>query len=150
MLRISARSSLGPGDPKAGLVVRAGRMNNNRADRGSSTIEVAVLFPVMLLLIFGVIQIALHAHARNLAAGAASEGVVAGSVTTGDARSALRAAESFVESAGAGLLTDPHVAVSRSAATITVTVTGRALTLLPGVDLPAISQTVSGPVERQF
>lgn len=140
------------GDPAgelAGLAARARRCRAKcRSDRGNSTLEVAVLFPVMLLLIFGVIQLALHFYARNVAAGAASEGVVAGSVLAGSSGVALRAADDFVAAAGSGMLTDTHVTVARSTTTITVTVTGQAMNLLPGIHLPAISQTVSGPVER--
>lgn len=118
-----------------------------RDDSGNSTLEMAVLFPAMLLMIFGVIQGALHYYARNVAAGAASEGVVAGSVVSGSPGGAARAADEFIEAAGAGMLTDTRVTVSRSATTITVTVTGHAVNVLPGVLTPAISQTVSGAVE---
>lgn len=103
----------------------------------------------MLLVIFGAVQAALHYYARNVAAGAASEGVTAGSVVTGtngDAAAAA-AATQFISAAGSGMLNGTSVSVSRTATAITVTVTGHAIRLLPGLGIPTISQTVSGPIE---
>jgi hypothetical protein len=42
---------------------------------------------------------------------------------------------------------DTAVDVQRSPAAVTATVTGRAISILPGIGMPAIRQTVSGPVE---
>jgi hypothetical protein len=47
-----------------------------------------------------------------------------------------------------GFLQDPQVNVARSATTVTVTVTGAAESLIPGVQLPPVTRTVTGPVER--
>lgn len=101
----------------------------------------------MLLVIFGAVQAALHYYARNVAAGAASEGVTAGSVVTGTNGDAAAAAAQFISTAGSGMLTGTSVSVSRTATAITVTVTGHAIRLLPGLGTPTISQTVSGPIE---
>ena len=46
-------------------------------DGGSASLEIAVLFPVVLLLVFAVIQGALYYHARNVALAAASDGLTA-------------------------------------------------------------------------
>jgi Flp pilus assembly protein TadG len=116
-------------------------------DRGAATLELAVLFPVILLLVFGTVQAALHFHARNIAQAAAAQAVSAGSVTTGTTGSAAAAAERFLAAAGDGTLVDTAVDVQRSPAAVTATVTGRAISILPGIGMPAIRQTVSGPVE---
>ena len=105
------------------------------------------MFPVLLALIFGIVQAGLHFHARSIASGAASEGVHAGSVTGGSADAADAAAEQFIDQAGDGMLVSSSVSSTRTASTVTVTVTGRSLSLVPGVTLPEIRQVVSGPVE---
>lgn len=47
-----------------------------------------------------------------------------------------------------GSLRDPQVTVSRTAETVTVTVTGRVPMLLPGLELPPVTRTQTGPIER--
>ena len=49
-----------------------------RGDRGSVTLEVSILAPVLLLVVFTIIQVGLWSYARSLALGAAQEGVAAG------------------------------------------------------------------------
>lgn len=44
-------------------------------DAGVATLELTVLFPVVLLIVFGVIQGALYFHGRNAAMAAAEQGV---------------------------------------------------------------------------
>lgn len=53
----------------------------------------------------------------------------------------------FLESMG-GSLESPHVEITRSAETVTVTVSGTVLSILPGLTLPEVSATVVGPIER--
>ncbi len=112
------------------------------------TLELVVIFPVVLLLIFGAVQGAIHYHARNVAQAAAAEAVTAGSVLGGTESGAEAAAETFIASAGDGILTTAAVRVQRTGTTITATVEGRSLNIMPGIPTPAISQTVSGTVER--
>jgi Flp pilus assembly protein TadG len=111
-------------------------------------LEWVVLFPAILLLIFGTVQTGLHFHARTIASAAASEGVHAGSTTTGSTAAAVAAAQQFITDAGDGMFTDSTVEVQRTATTVTVTVRGYSLGLLPGVSTPTIRQTISGPIER--
>lgn len=47
-----------------------------------------------------------------------------------------------------GFLKHPQVEVTRSATTVTVTITGNAESLIPGVQLPPVTRTVTGPIER--
>lgn len=131
----------GRGDARA-------RLAGIREDRGVITLEWVVIFPVLLLLIFGTVQAALHYHAGNVASGAASEGVHAGTVAQGSAARARAAAEQFIEDAGDGMFTSSSIEVSRTATTVTVTVRGRSLSVVPGLSLPEIRQVVSGPIEQ--
>lgn len=112
------------------------------------TLELVVVFPVVLLLMFGVVQASLHYHARNVAHAAANEGVNAATLLGGTSSGARSAAQHFIDTAGDGMFVDTGVQVSRTAATFTVTVTGRSLSLVPGMPTPVIRQTVAGSVER--
>lgn len=107
-----------------------------------------VVFPVVLLLIFGAVQTAVHLHARNVALTAASEAVSAGTTTTGTSTAARQAAQAYIESAGDGILATSDVTVTRTGTTVTATVTGHSLQVVPLVPTPVIRQTVSGTIEQ--
>jgi hypothetical protein len=47
-----------------------------------------------------------------------------------------------------GFLEHPQVEITRTPTTVTVTITGTAESLIPGVQLPPVSRTITGPVER--
>ena len=96
----------------------------------------------------GAVQAGLHYHARDVAIAAAQEAVTAGSTTTGGEAAAQRAAQDVIDTAGDGLLVDTGVEVHRNQGSITATVTGRSLNILPGMPTPTIRQTVAGPIER--
>ncbi|HEV3281020.1 MAG TPA: TadE/TadG family type IV pilus assembly protein [Acidimicrobiales bacterium] len=109
--------------------------------------EAVIIVPVMMLILVVVVQMALWAHAAQVARLAASEGDrVAQSAGAGAAvgvnraRAVLTAPGSDVESANAVALLLPDDQIS-------VTVTGRALSLLPGISLP-VSATQIGPVQE--
>ncbi len=121
----------------------------DRGDRGSATLEITVLFPVVLLLILGVVQGALYYHARDVALAAAADGLTAARSRTGSAEQGRRAAVAFLARAGGDdVLHAAQVSAARAGASATVTVTGRAVSLLPGLPGWSISQAASGPVER--
>ena len=107
-----------------------------------------IVFPVLLVLIFGTVQAALHYHARTIASGAASEGVHAGTTSTGSTAAARAAAQQFIDEAGDGMFVSSSVDVDRTATTVTVTVRGRSLNLVPGMPTPEIRQVISGPIEQ--
>ena len=107
-----------------------------------------IAFPVLLLLIFATVQTGLHFHARTIASAAASEGVHAGSTLTSGTATARAAAQQFIDNAGDGMFVDSRVDVDRTPTTVTVTVRGHSLSLVPGVGTPEIRQVISGPVER--
>ena len=118
-------------------------------EQGSATLEIAVLFPAVLLATFGLIQGALYFHARDVALAAATDGLTAARARTGSGEEGRQAASAFVQRAGADdVLLGSSVSSFRTATTATVTVTGRTLSLVPGLPGWSVSQTASGPVER--
>jgi Flp pilus assembly protein TadG len=119
-----------------------------RADRGSATLEVSILAPVLLLVVFTIIQVGLWSYARSLALGAAQEGVSAGraygaSVDAGRAR-----AQAFLDATAGDSLRNSTVTSTATAATLRIEVTGRALSVLPGVPGLPVRQHAQGPIER--
>lgn len=110
-----------------------------------------MLFPVVLLILFGVLQGALYFHGRNVALAAAEQGVRAARADgqTDRAGTATGQARQFLGDTGeldnlTGLLITPDVDTD----TVRVTVSARTVSLLPGIPGPQISQTASGDIER--
>lgn len=115
-----------------------------RDERGANSIEVAIIFPVLLLLVFAVVQAAFFFHGRNVAQIAASacaetaRGEQAGTNQEQVARSVLDQA---------GALSEASVTVSATTTSVTCTVSGRAPLLIP-VPRSAIEQSATMPLER--
>lgn len=118
-------------------------------ERGSVSLETVIVFPVVLLLIFGAVQGALYFHARNVALAAAQEGVVDARVESGSSEAGIARAQTFLTDAGGdGVLRNSVVGASRSATEVTITVRGAAPSVLPGISGIALTQSASGPLER--
>ena len=117
--------------------------------RGSATLEIVVLFPAVLLATFGLVQGALYYHARDVALAAATDGLTAARSRSGNAEEGRRAAAAFLQRAGGDAVLPASVVRSeRTAIAATVTVSGHAMSLVPGVPGWAVEQSASGPVER--
>jgi Flp pilus assembly protein TadG len=117
-------------------------------DRGSVTLETAILFPAILLLVMVAVQTGLWYYGRSVALAAAQEGVSAGRAEGATVSQATDAAQSFAADQGRGMLGETTVSTVGSSATrIQVNVSGQIVSLIPGVPI-AVSQEASGPVER--
>jgi Flp pilus assembly protein TadG len=114
---------------------------------GSSAIELVLLTPVLIALVFAVVQAALLWHAHHVAVAAAQQGARLARAAEGADPAMVRAATvDYLHSLGADLLGAPTVTVTRAGGWATVTVTGRAVSLLPGATL-RISAVSRGPIE---
>lgn len=119
-----------------------------RGDRGSATLEVSVLAPVLLLVVFTVIQVGLWSYARSLALGAAQEGLAAGRAYGAPAEAGRERARSFLDATAGDSLMGSAVTATTTATTLSIEVTGRALSVLPGVPGLPVRQRAEGPIER--
>jgi Flp pilus assembly protein TadG len=120
-----------------------------RGDRGSASLEIVVLFPAVLALVFGLLQGALWLHARALAGAAAQEGVRAARAETGTPETGRAQAADLIADAGGGdVLLGAQVQVTADAARVQVVVTGTSVSLLPGIAGLRVEQSAAGPVER--
>jgi TadE-like protein len=124
------------------------RRAQRTADEGSATLEVAILAPVLLLVIFTVVQVAVFAYARSLALGAAQEGVAAGRVDGGTSQAARASARGFLDHTAGDSLQSSTVRVLATATEVEVEVRGRAISLLPGFPGLPVRQSARGPIER--
>ena len=118
-------------------------------DDGSTSLELAIVFPVLLAIVVALVQYGLWFHARSLAQAAAAEGV-ATARSYGSTLDAGRVrAETFLADHGGDVVLDPVVTASApSPGHVAVEIRARSLSLLPFVPGPVIVQSAQGPVER--
>ncbi|ASK67275.1 hypothetical protein CFK39_15635 (plasmid) [Brachybacterium avium] len=127
---------------------RRGRHPGRRAqlERGSSA-ESIIVIPTVFVIVFLIIQVGIWAHARSIAVHSAREGATA-AATYQSNRSSTEATTAALTVNADGVLRDYTVTSSQTDQAITVTVRGRALSLIPLYELPAIEQTVTIPTEH--
>src|SRR5215212_11960025 len=119
-----------------------------RSERGSTSVQMVILMPVLFSVMFLGLQAALFYHARTVAIAAAQEGARAAGSETGSVSEGIAAASAFVAKAGgADVIEGTAVSANRSMTTATVTVRGTSLSVIPGWS-PVIAQSASVPVER--
>ena len=125
------------------------RRRSPTVDAGSATLEIAILGPALLLLIFTIVQTALWFYARNLALAAAQEGVSAGRGYGSTPDVGVTRAQSFLDRNASDSLQSTTVSSTGSTpTTVRISVTGRSLSVLPGVPGMSVTQSAEGPVER--
>lgn len=125
-------------------------------DWGSASLEIAILGPVLLVLIFSIVQAGMWFYARNLALAAAQEGITFARTYTAspgarsgpDLAAGATRARSFITRQAGDSLVSPAVAASGTATQVRIEVTGRSLSVLPGVAGFTVRQVATGPVER--
>ncbi|MEU8221688.1 TadE family protein [Kribbella sp. NPDC048915] len=127
-----------------------------RSERGVSTLELAILAPAILALIFLCIQTALWLYGRSVALNAAEEGVsrlrlVQPPVYTAAVGEKVRAdVQSYAQQLGGTALqhaTVPFPAYNDPEGMVSFTVTGETVSLVPGLTL-RVSRTATGPIEQ--
>ncbi|MDG4833006.1 pilus assembly protein [Solwaraspora sp. WMMD1047] len=133
--------------------MRPGRPSGHgrRPDQGSASIELAILFPIFVVLIMLGVQVALVFSGRNVALAAAQLGAAAESAYGAEPGAGESRAAGYLNRMG-DLLTDWEIAVTPVAedgdepTAVRVTVTGDALSWF-GLDL-TVSQTAYAGLER--
>ena len=145
----AASIAAGPATTNAGRRSRCQRRHSWRpagaragaGDRGSATVELAVLFPAFLVLVFGGVQAAEWYHVRSLCLAAADAGVQTGRTTGSSDADARGAAAGFLTRAGGTSAADPVVSTAGSSpALVRVEVSASVPRVLP---LPGLSMRVA-------
>ncbi|MFF0629929.1 TadE/TadG family type IV pilus assembly protein [Streptomyces sp. NPDC004296] len=116
-------------------------------DRGSGSVELAVLALVVLALTFASIQTGLYFHARRVAQSAARHGVEAGRQFAASPSDGVTQATDFLHKFGGSVHGAQVSSRGSTAERIHITVTGHVATLVPGLELD-VSQHADAPTER--
>jgi len=106
----------------------------------------AIIFPITLLIVFGIVQFGIWYHANDIAQAAAQQAVRAASSYEGTQTDGTREAGHVLTENANGLIIHTGIACSRNPNTATVTVTGDALEVIPFIPLP-VKATATSPVE---
>ncbi|MCP2265172.1 TadE family protein [Promicromonospora thailandica] len=116
-------------------------------ERGATSIQTVLTYPIVLMLIFGMVQGVLWFHAQNTAQSVANGAVQAarvegGTVDAGYAEATARLAR------GGDAFASVTVSVVRGQETATARVVGLAPSIVPGFRGFRVEQSATGPVER--
>jgi Flp pilus assembly protein TadG len=116
-----------------------------RDERGlSESVQWAVLWPLLMLLILGIIQAGIFLHGRNVAQRAATAAVDAARGSYGSAGDAEQLGARI---AGSGGLRNISVRVQRTGSTVTADVSAHP-PMIFDLDLSRINETAAAPLER--
>lgn len=115
-------------------------------ERGSASVELVVLLPVLFSIVFLALQASLYYYGRTTALAAAETGARTLAAENGTTSACRSAAHQLLDSAG-DALTNTAVQCSRTTTTVTVHVSGDALSVVVGWQQP-ISQSATLPTER--
>jgi Flp pilus assembly protein TadG len=128
----------------------SGVLRRDGRDRGALILSYVIVFPVFLLAILVVVQGAVWSLARQEVIAAARQGVDAARAQNAPLSAGPAEAVSFARASGSGFLRDPSAtAAGSTASTIQITVTGRVVSLIPGLPV-SVSETVQAPRERFY
>ncbi len=114
---------------------------------GRASLAWVILLPVLLLVVFTGVQIALYFYSRQLALHAAQAAVQSGRVEPVSTGRACQRAQQFLDQAAGDWLSGTSVNASSDGDTVRVTVTGQTLSIVPGLAF-TVSQTSADGVER--
>lgn len=118
-------------------------------DRGSASLEMAILGPVLLLLTFTIVQAGLWFYGRSLALAAAQAGVAAGRAYGAAPDAGPSRARTFIAQHAGDSLLESQVSGSGTTPTVVrVAVAGRCLSVLPGLPGIPIQQVAQADRER--
>ena len=120
---------------------------HRRSERADASVEAVLVVPVLLFLIFVVVQAGLWYHAHQVVEAAAQEGVQAGRVDGATAMDAEDRARAFVSRISPTIAATTTVHAARTASETSVVVTGAVQPVIPGMRLNAIGRA-GAPTER--
>jgi Flp pilus assembly protein TadG len=117
-------------------------------DRGDTSIQIAIVFPLVLLATIAVIQASLWYYARQIAVTAAREGAAAARAYQADPGDGVARARDVLERTAGDSLSGYSVSASSDGQRVRIQVAGTALSMIPGVAGLQVQQSASGAVEQ--
>ena len=121
------------------------RSRHAEDDRGSSSVEFAILFPIIVVLLFGGPQLAMWYFAREAAEAAAASAARAASVVGAAGDSGQTAAADYLAKVGSGTITNYTMSETDTATTVTIHIHASVPNAIP---LPGFSPTLDVTVTR--
>jgi Flp pilus assembly protein TadG len=115
-------------------------------DRGALSLELAFLAPVVMMLIFAVVQLGFYWYARDVALTAAQQGVETARLQGASLGQGSERSWELLHRTG-GSITGTSVTTSQDGNTVVVTVSGQVDCWIPGLTFP-VSQTARGAKEQ--
>jgi Flp pilus assembly protein TadG len=132
-----------PTRPRATPPPRRARRGGD--DRGSSSVEFAILFPIIVVLLFGGPQLAMWYFAREAAEAAAVSAARAASAYGAPSGAGQTAGDDYLAKLGSGTITNYSATVTDSATTVTIHIHANVPNAIP---LPGFSPTVDVTLTR--
>ncbi|WP_419995056.1 TadE/TadG family type IV pilus assembly protein [Streptomyces boninensis] len=118
-----------------------------RDDRGTATVELIYVFPLLFTLILIIAQYAMWAHAAHTAQTTASHALSATRVQHADAADGHAEAQRVLDQLGRSSLENPAIEVHRDSEHAEVRISGTASAVIPFLHLP-INAKAAGSVEK--
>ncbi|MGX4695506.1 TadE/TadG family type IV pilus assembly protein (plasmid) [Streptomyces sp. JNUCC 63] len=119
-----------------------------RGDRGDTSIQMAIIFPFVLLATVAVIQASMWYYARQIALTAAREGLTAARAYQSSPADGAAQARAVLGRTAGDSLRGYRVSASSDGQRVRIQVSGTALSMIPGLSGLKVTQSASGPVER--
>jgi Flp pilus assembly protein TadG len=119
-----------------------------RDDRGDTAIQMAIIFPFVLLATVAVIQASMWYYARQIALTAAREGLTTARAYESSPADGAAQARDVLERVAGDSLRGYSVTANSNGERVQVQVSGTAMSMIPGVAGLQVTQSASGPVER--
>ena len=120
-----------------------------KRDRGAVALEFAIVFPLVLVLTVGGVQVAFWFQARAMCQAAAQAGVRAGRILGAPAGAGRTAATAYLAATAGDTVTGALVNESHTATAVTVGCSGTALRVMPLPGLPLdVAQSAAAARER--
>ncbi|WP_406469887.1 TadE/TadG family type IV pilus assembly protein [Streptomyces sp. NBC_01615] len=119
-----------------------------RDERGDTAIQMAIIFPFVLLATMTVIQASMWYYARQIALTAAREGLTTARAYQSNPADGAAQARDVLERTAGDSLRNYSVFASSDGQRVRVQVSGTAMSMIPGVSGLQVTQSASGPVER--
>ncbi|MFD2027392.1 TadE/TadG family type IV pilus assembly protein [Promicromonospora aerolata] len=116
-------------------------------ERGAASLQTVLTYPIVLMLIFAMVQGMLYFHAQNTAQSVANGAVQAARVEGGSVDAGYAEAASRLDRGG-DAFASVNVSVTRGEEMATARVTGLAPSIVPGFQGLRVEQSATGPVER--
>lgn len=118
-----------------------------RGDSGSASTELVIVMPLLLLLVLASVHVGLWFHARHLVNAAAQEGARAARASGATDSDGHDRAQQILGDLGSNSVTSPAIVVTRSGSSVTVSVTGQAPPVIPGLTM-SVSASSTSPIEE--